>query len=133
MTGGFVPSNYGGRLAYTIDESVAAGNYEIKVNDVNLTLASSSTVIHQDEIKVPVQAGNATGNADGDATEILFYNGILTVNTPAAERIDIYSIGGSLLYQAQKAVGEARFNLSHLPKGVYIVRGGSGWTRKIVR
>jgi hypothetical protein len=38
-----------------------------------------------------------------------------------------------LLYQAQKAVGKATFNLNHLPKGVLIVRGGSGWTGKIVK
>jgi hypothetical protein len=60
-------------------------------------------------------------------------NGILTVQTPAAEQIDVYSINGALLYQVQKASGEATLNLSRLPQGVLIVRGGSGWTRKIVR
>jgi YD repeat-containing protein len=120
-------------IVYTLETSVADGDYEVKVNDVNLALASGGTVIHQDEIKVPVQVGNATGNEGVNTTEILYYNGLLTVNTPSAERIGVYSVSGSLLYQAQKPAGEATFNLGHLPKGVYIVKGSSGWVRKIVR
>jgi hypothetical protein len=124
-------------IVYTTGESVKDGKYEVKLQDVNLTLNNSGTVIHQDEIKVPVKVGNTNGNTLGnaavDATGIRYYNGLLTVNTPVAERIDVYSVSGALLYQAQKATGEATFNLGHLPKGVLIVRGGSGWTRKVVK
>jgi hypothetical protein len=119
-------------IAYTTDPSVTDGKYEVKLQNVNLTLNNSGTVIHQDEIKVPVQVGNANGNIAVDATAVRYYNGLLTVNTPAAERIDVYSISSQLLYKAQKAAGEATFNINHLPKGVLIVRGGSGWTTKIV-
>jgi hypothetical protein len=59
--------------------------------------------------------------------------GVLTVNSPVAEQITVYSVNGALLLRAQKAAGEARFNLSGLPRGVLIVKGGSGWTRKTVR
>jgi hypothetical protein len=74
----------------------------------------------------------SVGNAAIEATNMRYADGILTVNTPVAERIDVYAISGALLYQAQKAAGEATFNFSHMPKGVLIVRGSSGWTRKIV-
>jgi hypothetical protein len=120
------------QIVYKTEPSVANGNYEVKISDVNLSL-NSGEVIHQDEIKVPVQVGNTTGNEGVEATDVFYANGILFVNTPSAERIDVYSVSGSLLYQAQKPAGEATFNLSHLPKGVYIVKGSSGWTEKIVK
>jgi hypothetical protein len=74
----------------------------------------------------------AVSNAVVEAADVHYANGILTVNSPAAERIDVYSAAGALLYQVQKASGEATFNFNRLPQGVLIVRGGSGWTRKIV-
>jgi hypothetical protein len=119
------------RIAYTMDASVTKGDYEATLNNVNLTL-NSEEEIHRDEIKVPVAVTNSVGNAWVDASDIRYANGILSVRTPAAERIDVYSVSGSLLYQVQKASGEATFNLKRLPKGVLIVRGSSGWTRKIV-
>jgi hypothetical protein len=60
------------------------------------------------------------------------YQGVLSVNTPVSEQVEVYSVSGQLLYKAQKAVGEATFNLNHLPKGVLIVKGSTGWVRKIV-
>jgi hypothetical protein len=56
---------------------------------------------------------------------------LLLVNTPVAEQITIYSAGGALLMQSQKAAGPATFDIRRLPAGVLIVKGGSGWTEKI--
>jgi hypothetical protein len=74
-----------------------------------------------------------TGTALPSAQKVFIRSsgGILTVNSSAAERIDVYSINGALLYQAQKASGEATFNLNRLNRGVLIVKGSSGWTRKV--
>ncbi|MDR1336276.1 MAG: hypothetical protein LBK22_05565, partial [Tannerella sp.] len=57
---------------------------------------------------------------------------LLRVHTPVAEQITVYSLGGARIYQARKAAGEATFDLRSLPKGVFIARGSSGWTRKAV-
>jgi hypothetical protein len=76
--------------------------------------------------------GTGQSNEPVEPTDVRYANGILTVNTPRAEGIDVYSVGGLLLYQAQKLSGDATFSLRHLPHGVLIVRGGSGWTGKIV-
>jgi hypothetical protein len=54
------------------------------------------------------------------------------VNSPPAEQIEVYSVSGALLYRAQKASGKATFRLNHLPKGVLIVKGGSGWVKKVI-
>jgi hypothetical protein len=42
-------------------------------------------------------------------------------------------LNGAPVFQVEKTSGQAVFQLHHLPKGVYIVRGSSGWTRKILR
>jgi hypothetical protein len=54
------------------------------------------------------------------------------VNTPVAERITVYSLGGAVMYRAQKAAGEATFDLRSLPRGVFIAKGSSGWTKKAI-
>jgi hypothetical protein len=89
-------------------------------------------VIHQDEIRTPVTVMTSVGNAAVEAGDVRYANGILTVNTPVAEQITVYSLSGSVMYQAQKTAGEATFDLRSLPKGVFIARGSSGWTNKIV-
>ncbi|MDR1335777.1 MAG: leucine-rich repeat domain-containing protein [Tannerella sp.] len=119
------------QIAYTMDETVEKGEYEVTLNDVNLTL-DGGEVIHQDEIRAPVTVTTSVGNAAIGAAEITYHNGTLTVNTPVAEQITVYSLSGAVMYSAQKVAGEARFNLNSQPKGVLIAIGSSGWTRKVV-
>jgi uncharacterized protein YjdB len=117
-------------IVYTL-ASVAAGNYEASIRNVNLTTNRNGTVVQQDEIKVPITLAYNVGNA-AVAGDVRYAGGILTVNTPVAEQITVYSLSGSVMYQAQKAAGEATFDLRSLPKGVFIARGSSGWTKKVV-
>jgi YD repeat-containing protein len=119
-------------IVYTLDATATAGDYEVTVSNVNLTLDDGTTV-HQDEISVSVTFDGTTGIESIGASQVWFYSGILHVNTPAAERVDVYSVSGLRLYSAWKAEGEAGFNLNDLPRGVLIVRGSSGWTGKIVK
>ena len=117
-------------IVYTIaPESVPAGDYAVKLTDVNLQMNSGETV-HRDEITVPVHV-TSTGNAAVDATAVSYANGLLTVNTPVAEQITVYSVSGARIYSAPKEAGKATFDLSRLAKGVYIVTGNA-WTRKII-
>jgi hypothetical protein len=56
--------------------------------------------------------------------------GRLHVNSPATEQINVYSVTGTLLYSFNKPAGA--FTLSRFrPSSVLIVKGNSGWTRKI--
>jgi Leucine-rich repeat (LRR) protein len=57
----------------------------------------------------------------------------LTINSPSSEVITLYSLSGVTLLQSSKAGGITNINLSRLPKGVILVSGSSGWTRKILR
>jgi hypothetical protein len=56
--------------------------------------------------------------------------GKLYINSPAAETVYIYSFTGKLLYTATKASGLAIFNAPS--EKLLIVRGTSGWTRKLI-
>jgi uncharacterized protein YjdB len=58
-------------------------------------------------------------------------SGKLYVNSPASESVQVYSLAGILLYIGEKDSGKAVFNINNLPKGVLIVRGSSGWVKKI--
>jgi Leucine-rich repeat (LRR) protein len=58
---------------------------------------------------------------------------LLSVSSPYSERITIYSSSGILLIRASKEKGSTSITVSHLPRGVLIVRGSSGWSRKIIR
>jgi hypothetical protein len=64
---------------------------------------------------------------------VSYSQGLLTVSTPVAEQVAVYSTTGALLYQAQKGIGKAVYHLEHLPSGVLIATGASGWVKKIVR
>jgi hypothetical protein len=120
------------QIAFTMDKTVEAGEHEVKISNVDLRLNSGQT-IHQDEITVPVTVTNPVGNAAVESTEIVYAGGHLSVNTSVAERITVYAISGAVVYRAQKLPGSATLDLGDLPRGVLIVRGDSGWVKKIVR
>ncbi|MDR0845738.1 MAG: leucine-rich repeat protein, partial [Tannerella sp.] len=69
---------------------------------------------------------------DVNGITISIQDGKLYVHSPVSETVYIYSFTGNLLYNGKKEIGEATFNLYYLPKGVFIVRGSSGWVKKIV-
>jgi hypothetical protein len=120
------------QVAFTMDETVEEGEHEVKISDVDLQLNSGQT-IHQDEIIVPVTVTNPVGNAAGESTGIVYAGGRLSINTPVSERITVYAISGAVVYRAQKLPGSATLDLNSLPRGMLIVRGNSGWVKKIVR
>ena len=58
-------------------------------------------------------------------------NGRLHIDSPATEMVDIYSINGRLLGRIIKIPGKVAHDLHLSSQSVLIVRGSSGWTRKI--
>ena len=91
------------------------------------------TVICEDEITVEVTAGGAGNVTVETPEEVLYHGGVLTVNTPVGETVAVYALNGVQVFRSEKASGEAVFRLHHLPRGIYIVRGSSGWVMKIVK
>jgi hypothetical protein len=119
-------------IVYTIAPSMPPGGYEGTLHNAILNL-SDGTTVRQEEINVPLIVKNTTGLETIQAPKVWYDSGILTINTPKAEEIAVYSIAGTLLYQGRKAAGEVVFRINWLPKGVLIVKGESGWVKKIVQ
>ena len=120
------------KIAWTTDPSLPNGTYEVKISQLEFTVGDH-TVIREDEIKVSVTVGGPSGNTTVEAPEeILYDDGVLSVRTPVSETVAVYSLSGAPVFRSEKASGQAVFQLRQLPQGVYIVRGGSGWTKKIV-
>jgi hypothetical protein len=67
--------------------------------------------------------------AGGSSVQVYVSDQSLHVSTPAAERVSVYSAGGQLLYSLDKPAGKAF--VSTFPKGVLIVKGSSGWVKKV--
>jgi hypothetical protein len=120
-------------IAYTMDETVVAGQHDVTIQRVDLTLNNTGETIHQDEIRVPIPVLYSVGTGTVEAAKVVYYEGLLSVNTAVSEQIKVYSISGQLLYGAPKAAGLATFDLNGLPRGVLIVRGSSGWVKKVVK
>jgi hypothetical protein len=74
-----------------------------------------------------------TSPVSPSAIDVSTSGSLLRINSPLSETITLYSLTGALLYQSSKPAGITTINISHLPCGVIIVSGSSGWVRKIVR
>jgi hypothetical protein len=82
---------------------------------------------------VQTESDETTSNEmEAPTVQAYIYNDRLTIHSPSEEKISIYSIHGSVLYQAKKPAGVATFNIGELPRGILIVRGSSGWVKKII-
>jgi hypothetical protein len=96
------------------------------------TIAYRATGVWKDFYTIRDDAPDA--NTPVEATEEVHCSGgVLSVRTPADESVTVYSPNGASVFRARKAPGEATFRLNHLSGGVYIVTGGSGWVRKIIK
>jgi hypothetical protein len=121
------------QIVYTVDESVADGSYEAIISDLELVF-EDNTVIKKDEISVNVTVDHTiiTGIANPSlAATVRIQDGTLFVNSAANEQISVYSVAGNLLYQAKKQAGETRFSIGNTKNNILIVKGSSGWVKKV--
>ena len=56
--------------------------------------------------------------------------GRLYVTSPVKEVIEVYALTGVVVHRATKSPGETAFDLN-VPRGIVIVKGSSGWVRKV--
>jgi hypothetical protein len=89
-----------------------------------MTVACPVTVRDNAAGTSPIAANNITAVIQANR---------LSVNSPVSEWIYVYSFNGSLLYASEKKAGEAVFPLPAISEKTLIVRGSSGWVKKIVK
>jgi hypothetical protein len=114
---------------FTIDNLSPSTNYIIKittcrnVDNIETTMSYSSLNFTTSELP--------TANETIANNRITCSNNTLRINTPASERISIYSPSGAQLFSAQKPSGEVDYNLSDMSGKVVIISGSSGWNYKL--
>ena len=76
-----------------------------------------------------------TGMNDITNPSITIYlkDGCLFINSPASEIITIYSVSGTLMYSNSKQAGETIFAIGSIPDQLLMVRGSSGWVKKVIQ
>jgi hypothetical protein len=120
-------------VSYHTDEALPSGDHKVTINDLTANF-SDGTSIQQKEIVVNIHTVSTGASlvAKDNVTVSVFGN-TLTVDSPSKETLTVFTVNGTLLFQDTKEKGSTVINVSHLPRGVLIIRGSSGWTRKIIR
>ena len=69
---------------------------------------------------------------DSDATIYVVDNNLIIKSKSTDETVIVFTLSGSLVDRFNKTDFEITRNLSKYPKGILIVSGNSGWTRKVM-
>jgi len=120
-------------IAYTTDESVETGTYNISVNNI-LFETNGGDYIPEPAITVPVvlESGNTGIQSIHSLTPAVYaHNQTLYIQGENAEQIAIYSIAGNKLYEATIQKGLNTININPFRQEVLIVKGSSGWVKKV--
>jgi len=119
-------------IAYTIDENVSTGNYKIQISDLDFKMSDNST-IKEDDIDVSIPYSTVGNGLINGGVKAVCYNNTLSISSLYNEKIEIYSIIGTLVFSVQKTEGEVKYDISDIPKGIVIVKGSSGWVEKVIK
>ena len=120
-------------VAYKVDDKEKRGTYNIVVNSI-LFEAEGGSYYPNPAITIPAELTRwGTGNEQVGAAEATAYiaNNTLHITTIQTEQVTIYGIMGSKLYEATLPAGIATINTATFPQGILIVKGSSGWIKKV--
>lgn len=122
-------------IAYKVNDSVTKGTYNISVNSIQFKTPGDN-IIPEPAITVPVNVNRwGVGNEgiENTNTSVYITEHTLYIHTSQTEQIAIYTINGSKLYEATVSSGTTTIDASAFSQGVLIVKGSSGWVKKVVR
>lgn len=108
---------------WDINGSGASAQYGI-----SYTNGSNSGFIPLD---VVVNGHAAVDNLTSALINVFSQCGNITIDSPYAETIRVYSVLGNQIYSCNKTAGKYVLPALNLTDGIYIVEGSSGWSRKI--
>ena len=122
------------QVAYMVDENVKRGTYDIFVNNIFFE-TKGGNYIHEPAITVPaaverLSVGNELINKF--APVVYTSNQTIYIQASQEERIKLYSIMGHKLYESEIQSGLNVINAVNFPQGILIIKGNSGWTKKLI-
>jgi hypothetical protein len=120
-------------ISYIVNKTVAKGTYDAAISGLSFVFDDGTSVA---ESKLPVQltVTSTTGIPElNEETGAYLYNDRLYVKSPVAETVQVYSVNGVLLYNFQKQAGAADYIISQAPGSVLVIKGSSGWVKKVMK
>jgi hypothetical protein len=127
------------KLSYTpahkIDWGKTTFNIRTVSEDGSHSLTYKVTAIKTKTFYNQQNEERTTGTNNVFTTDVQVYvrDKVLHIDSPSAERIDVYSVTGKLLRRLEKQAGKATFaSAGSSTGGVLIVRGSSGWAEKVI-
>jgi len=121
-------------IAYKVAENVPTGKYEAKI--VNLDMMMSDGIpIRQDLLAVPINVLQSVNVEKIRHTSFYAFitGNTLTVESPYAERITIYSASGVPLYAAMKEAGRVEIQVSLQAGSIVFIHGSESGTIKVAK
>ena len=118
-------------IAYRIEPGITDGVYPVTIKDVLLTFDDESEVNESDfTIRITVKTTGISVNKSGNVKAGL-HGGMLVIDTECSERIELYSVTGSLLNHFEKSPGRIEKKISY-PTGQMLIVRGKDWAVKVV-
>jgi hypothetical protein len=94
--------------------------------------AYQSAYVWQDFLNIE-EDGVAIPTVELSKITVSLKNNDLSVNSPVSEKISVYSVTGKLLFHKEKTIGECVFNIEPIHDRIVIVKGSSGWAKKVMK
>ena len=121
-------------IAYNVDEKLVRGIYDVIIHSIELQKSDGEN-IQDPAITVPVEV-NRWG-VDNEPISILspvVFAGNQTIHIQAekTEMITVYSVMGQKLHETAIQLGLHTINASQFPQGILIIKGSSGWIKKLI-
>ena len=121
-------------IAYTINQSVINGTYNINITDAIFKFSDNSEIKEEKmtvKLKVNIDP-NSNDLIESEKVYAYSTNNRLYVQSEEAETISVYSFNGTLLYSKEKPVGEIILDVN-IQEPIVIVKGSSGWSQKVTK
>jgi hypothetical protein len=119
--------------AYKIDFGKTTFNIRTVSEDGSHSLTYKVTVVKTFYNQQNEERTTGTDNVFTTDVQVYVRNKVLHIDSPSAERIDVYSVTGKLLRRLEKPAGKTTFaSAGSSTGGVLIVRGSSGWAEKLI-
>jgi len=124
-------------IVYNVEETVENGSYQSTISNLNFEF-EDGTVVKEIEIPVDVSVDHSYNNEEGikaiqSGMNVYISDNQLYVDTPQAEMIYLYSVIGQLEYSCMKAEGMKIIPLKQNNHRILIVKGSSGWVKKMMK
>ncbi len=119
-------------INYTVDANLGNGSYDIILKSIDIK-SGNDLYIQEEQLIVPSNIlRNTTGNQSiNEGVSVFCNNGTLIINTNRIEKIQIYSITGTLLYSGQ-INGTTSIPADNFTD-IFVVKNSSGWVKKVVK